>query len=167
MKDVINYLADLNIDVSNRIRAVQAAGAVGFDENGYREVIRDLTGRDDDVADEYTKHTFMYLVDQIAMNGVGDFDTAYEKAKKYVTKNPWVLAKPEHTSTYVPKSTVDALGNPKQKKGAKKAAAQKFWKENQGKFNTRKEWIEALMEAVGLTRAGASTYYYNLQKGIY
>lgn len=167
MKDAITYLNDLNIDTTNHNRAVQSAGLLAFDEDTYREVISDLTGTDTKVEDDFTKYTFMYVVDQIMTKGTPDFESAYNKAKQLVKQRPWTLAKPEYTSSYTPKSTTDALGNPKQKKGAKKEAAKKFWKENQGKFTTRKQWIEALMEHVGLTKAGASTYHYNLKKGIY
>jgi len=60
---------------------------------------------------------------------------------------------------------LDAAGNVKQKKGAKKELVKKIWNENKHKDMTRKEWIALFCAEAGLTPAGASTYYANAQKG--
>lgn len=88
------------------------------------------------------------------------------RALKFITENPWSVK--EYVSEDddgEPK--LDAAGNPKQKKGAKKELAKKVWADNADKQTTmkRKEWIALLCEEVGLTPAGASTYYANLKKG--
>lgn len=157
------YLAELGIDTRSRIYAIQDAGALEFDENTYRRIIGELTGTEDvNIGDDYARHTFMYLIDGI-MQDNPDLSAAEARAIAYVDANRWVLAKPEYE--YEPKQTVDALGQPKQRKGAKKEAAIVFWKSNQGKFTTRKEWIAALADNVGLTEAAASTYHHNLKTG--
>lgn len=62
---------------------------------------------------------------------------------------------------------LDANGNVQPAKGDKKVLAKKLWNENQGKITTRKGWIELLCKEVGMTPAGASTYYHNLKTGLY
>ena len=171
--NALEYLAtELNISTNSRLRAVQEAGELAFDPDTYRRVIGELTGSEDvNVGDDEAKFAFMYLVEEIVAGQKTDsidIASAESKAIKFVKNNPWVLAKPdEDDSYYTPKSTVDALGQPKQKKGAKKIAAIRFWKDNQSKFKNRKEWITALAENIGLTEAAASTYHYNLRKGIW
>jgi hypothetical protein len=161
----LQYLTDMNIDTSNRIRAVQDAGALEFDANTYRKVMGELTGLEINVADDTARTAFMYTV-QFAVEGQ-PIDIAYQaavpKAEDYVAKHPWINAKPDYE--YEPTSRVDALGAPKQKKGAKKEAAIAYWNAHQEDHTTRKEWIEALMENVGLTSGAASTYHHNLKKG--
>lgn len=168
MKDATAYLTEMGINMSGRVRAVQTAAELDFDADTYRRIIGELTGDDDvNIGDDEVKFVFRYTVQGIAEGQPVDiaYGAAVPKGIDYVATHPWVLAKPDYESNYTPKSTVDALGQPKQKKGAKKQAAIKFWKENQGKYTTRKEWIEALADAVGLTSAAASTYHHNLNKG--
>ena len=64
-----------------------------------------------------------------------------------------------------PKLNADGTVAPK--KGDKKVIAKKLYEDNKGKINTRKEWIALLVKEVGLTEAGASTYYHNLKAGKY
>lgn len=152
---------------SGRVRAVQAAAKLDYDANAYRVVIQDLCGitLQGEVDDDHAKHVFMYLVQDVMDKKNTSLPFALERANQFIKDRPWVLAKPEPTSSYVPKSTVDALGNPKQKKGAKKAKAIAFWNASQDKYTTRKQWIAALMENVGLTSGAASTYHHNLKTG--
>lgn len=152
---------------AGRIRAVQAAAKLEYDNDAYRAVIADICQLDDapEAHDDIARLAFMYLVQDVIDKHNTSLPFAIERAEAYIADHPWVLAKAEPTSSYVPKSTVDALGKPKQKKGAKKAKAIAFWNANQGKYETRKEWIEALMENVGLTKGAASTYHHNMKKG--
>ena len=159
MNQAIAYLNDLGIDTTSRVRAIQTANEMKFDGEGYRRMIAELTGETPTTDDNHARYTFLYLVQDIVTGQKTDsIDQASIKAAKYLKENPWVVAKPETTSYYEPKTTVDALGQPKQKKGAKKEAAIKFYKENKDKFTTRKEWIAALAQNIGLTEAAASTY---------
>lgn len=167
--NAIDYLnTELSLDTTNRFRAIEDAGQLAFNPDTYRRIIGELSGAEEvAVKDDYAKHTFMYLVDNIitGLPGKAALEVAVPKAAAFVESHPWVLAKPE--VDYQPTSKVDALGEPKQKKGAKKSAAITFWKENQGNFETRKEWLDALMENVGLTKGAASTYHHNLKKGLW
>jgi hypothetical protein len=165
MSEAITYLQEMNIRTSSRISAVQDAGATRYDAEEYRRILGELTGTEVECTDDEARYVFMYGVEAVVLGTpVEDIvGQAKAKATKFVAENKWVLAKPEYD--YEPKNTVDALGKPKQRKGAKKAAAIKFWKDNQDNYTTRKEWIEALSENVGLTAPAASTYHHNLSKG--
>jgi hypothetical protein len=83
------------------------------------------------------------------------------KSAEYIKNHPWSV-KDYTQADGEPK--LDAAGNPKQKKGAKKELAREVWNENKHKEMSRKEWIALLVELVGLTPAGASTYYAGLKK---
>ena len=87
-----------------------------------------------------------------------------EKSRKHIGNSPWVVMEWEVEQTGEPK--MDAAGNPKQKKGAKKEMALKVYEANKHNTDlTRQDWIKLLMDEVGMTKAGASTYYANLKKG--
>lgn len=164
----IDLLTSLQINTVSPLRAVQEVRSLDFDEESYKKLVSDLIGRDVDFSDNYALQVAQYIVQDVVNGNEIDLEGNIEKAAKFVDSHPWINAeKKESYSSYKPRSTVDCLGNPKQKKGAKKAKAIKFWNENKGKFNSRKEWIVALMEAVDLSKAGASTYYHNLNTGIY
>lgn len=163
---MITQLKELNIDTTNKFTAIESAGALEFDENTYRRIIGDLTGsKEVNVGDDEAKHTFLYLVEQVVTDTEIDLNTAQSKALKLIKRYPHLLIKPEHTSYYVPKKTIDATGAPVQKKGAKKQKALALWRSNE--FSTRKEWIEFLMAEVPLSKAAASTYYHNMKTGIW
>jgi hypothetical protein len=82
---------------------------------------------------------------------------------RYIALNPWVFAKPEDDTP--PKLNADGTVAPK--KGDKKIIAKEVYEKNKDKVKTRKEWIALLVKEVGLTEAGASTYYANLKSGKY
>lgn len=168
MNPTTKYLNELNIDITHgRVRAVKDAGSLALNGDQYREIINDLTGIAVDINDKEARYAFLYTVEYLANGMTPDIalSNALPKAEAFVKNRPWVFAEINHH--YTPKSTVDALGKPKQKKGAKKQAAIVFWKNNQDKYDTRKQWIEALAENIGLTSAAASTYHYNLKKGVW
>lgn len=87
------------------------------------------------------------------------WETVQQRAQKFCTTNTWAFAKKDV------EPNVDANGNFKPKKGAKKDLALRVYSDNKDKDLTRKQWIELLVKEVGLTPAGASTYYANLKSG--
>ena len=150
----------------NYIQAIQAINGLGdLGETEYSARIQEITGTKPTVDPKLLRHTYLYLVQEGIKEGVVDIEVAVEKATTFTTKNPWSLARdPEPVGT-------DAAGNPKQKKGAKKDQAVRFYTENKAKAKkdewTRARWITELMAACGLTSGGASTYYANLKAGRY
>jgi ABC-type oligopeptide transport system ATPase subunit len=158
-----NYLTNLKIDTRKVAYAIEDANKERFEDAYYVDHVKALTG-----VEQIARHVFLYIVEQIVVEGKPNTTKAIAKAVAFITNNPWSTVKPENVSYYVRKSEVDALGKPKQKKGAKKAIAIAFWNANmKSKDITRQSAITMLMEAVGLTKAGASTYYHNLKNGTF
>jgi hypothetical protein len=130
--------------------------------------IVNLTGRDapsDDARE--LDYTIRYLVGEAIATPTGDakdlLAIAYQKATRFISSHQFVFAVGEDENA-TPK--LDAAGKPKQKKGAKKENARRVYDEKiRNTDTTRKEAIAILVEEVGLTPAGASTYYAQLKKG--
>lgn len=79
------------------------------------------------------------------------------RVKGFIAANPWSIKEFDGEQT-------DENGNIKPKKGEKKEQALSLYKKmNDGK-TTRTSIINALMEEVGMTKAGATTYFHNLKK---
>lgn len=149
------------------IAMLNEGGDLGADE--YRTRIAQLTNGTLSLPDQYARFTYLYLIQNGLKNGQADLSCAEKDAKKFIDQNPWIFAKSDSNSELRPRSApkLDASGNPKQRKGAKKDKAIRFYNENKNQSWTRKEWIEKLVENIGLTPAGASTYYANLKAGRY
>ena len=116
------------------------------------------------------RYTYLYFVQELIRESFSTdkldtfdiFSVAMEKARVYIKDNSWAFAVAEEDGE--PK--LDAAGNIKPKKGAKKELAKKVYAEDiEGKELSRKEAIGILMEKVGMTSGGASTYYANLKAG--
>lgn len=85
---------------------------------------------------------------------------AQARARRFIEENPWSIR------DYATEegSPVDVDGQPKQKKGAKKDQAEDLYRKmNDGK-NDRNAIIQALVDEVGMSKAGATTYFHNLKK---
>lgn len=168
--NTIEKLALYGIPTRSAAAAVQHMRDGGWFEKpveDYRFMIADLGGADAPTEDEYElNYTFRYLVqtaiqDQ-ALRGKDLVEQAYSKAKTFLANNAYVMAKPEADET--PK--LDAAGNPKPKKGAKKEMAIRVYNEQiKDKGLSRKDAIKILMDEVGMTSGGASTYYAGLKRG--
>jgi len=109
-----------------------------------------------------------FLLDDHLKTNVRSLDSVYlaaiNKAQKFIETHDWVF---NHELAVNAEPKLDAAGNVAPQKGDKKVMAKKVWNDNQGKNLTRGQWIELLMNEVGLTKGGASTYHNNLKNGIY
>ena len=106
------------------------------------------------------------IQETIETGGKADWTVVVTKMDKLIAQSPWSVKDYEtftHESDAPAK--LDAVGVPKRKKGAKKALAIEVYNREKGTERTRGEWIELLMGEVGLSKAGASTYYAGLKKG--
>jgi len=136
-------------------------------DDEYKDLIIELAM--DDVPTEDSRelnYTFRYLVtmaiEHPGHTGKATLALAYEKAKTFIANHQYVFATPDEDDE--PK--LDAIGNVKPKKGAKKELARKVYDEKiRNKDVSRKDAIAILMEDVGMSAGGASTYYANLKKG--
>jgi len=151
----------------NFITAIQTLNETGdLGEVEYNKRICEVLDKDDvSISEKYARHTYLYLIQEGIKNGVADLAVAEQKARKFVDANPWCLRSDPDGETKPRK--LDAAGNPKKKKGAKKEMAIGFYNKHRAETWTRKQWIEQLVQHVGLTAAGASTYYANLKAGRY
>ncbi len=190
MKAPLEVIADYGIPITSWLDATQyvitADEDIDYQRPGigtlpkeeYEKRVAEVLGLDSIPVYETQKIArvyFAYTVQETVRNfNSGDridmewlWDDINKRATKFMIDSPWAIK--EYVSEDddgEPK--LDAAGNPKQRKGAKKELAKKVWEDNADKQTTmpRKEWIALLCEEVGLTAAGASTYYANLKKGV-
>lgn len=162
------------VPIGSAVQAAQYLGGAGrgsaLGKADYIRMLKDVTGKELSYENEdMYRMVYGYFVTE-AINELNHTDvldasklleTAEVKAERLITNDPWMFAKPEAE----PK--LDDDGKPKPKKGAKKDLAKKVYVEQiEGKVTKRKDAIEILVKEVGLTPAGASTYYANLKKGV-
>ena len=167
----IEKIASSHIPTNSPVAAIQHMREHGwFEKTGddYKFHIVDIAGAEALTDDERElNYTLRYLVTEVIGNpelrGRLLVDLAATKAKHFIENNQYVFAKPEADA----EPRLDAMGNVKPKKGAKKEMARKVYDEQIKDVEgmTRKAAIEILVEEVGLSPAGASTYYANLKKG--
>lgn len=164
----IENIRNLDIPTNSYIKAHLALrDRKDFDRLNYKDLINNVIDGHhvSNIDDRVAQYTFLYIVQEAVrnnMNGVemSDwelFDLANRKAEKYIKNNSWVFAKPDEE----PK--VDSEGNPKKKKGAKKDMAIELY----GKYRnekSRKEIIQLFIDEIGMSKAGATTYYHNMKK---
>ena len=160
-------LSVYNIDTNSVVRAVADVRGLDFDPDKYREMVKELTGQEPRCTDKAAMYVAQYVVTDLVAGLSISVDRATEQAMTYLDANPWALVRNTAPTTYVRKHEFDAMGQPKKKKGAKKEMALAEWAQHKDKGWTRKQWIEHLVKTVGLSPAGASTYYHNLRTGLY
>lgn len=177
MHKAIQTLHDAGIPTGSYIAAVQYLNERGtLTEDEYFDRINELLDGhnlvnlpNDDIAEHRPRYAYLYFVQELirASFSSDSFDTlnvwrdALKRAETFIRGNSYIFAKAEDDE---PK--LDATGKPKPKKGAKKELAKKVYAEKiDGKGLTRKDAIAILADEVGMTPAGASTYYANLKAG--
>ena len=157
--------------VTSAIGAIQAyneEARAGKFAGMYDQVLQSLLGDGRDVLgnDDHARIQVGYVI-QLAveanMEGVDlDDNTLYTEATKraheFIVEMPWVFA----TKDEAPK--LDAAGNAKPKKGAKQIQAYEVYVRLIESDGTRADIIQAFQDEVGLTIAGATTYFYNTKK---
>lgn len=132
----------------------------------YVNLIREIVGEPitDTGDDRQTKYTFLYLVQEAIrasdntdkLDMLELHDLAFQKAKNYIASNPWVWAQPEDAER------LDEDGKPKRKKGAKQEEAARIY--NESKADGKAKIIERFMAELDMSKAGATTYFYNMKK---
>jgi len=81
------------------------------------------------------------------------------RATEYISSSPWAV------KDYDSEQTADD-GTPKQKKGAKKEQSRALYVKLNDGSHTRDDIINAFMDKLGMSKAGATTYFHNLKKSI-
>lgn len=90
---------------------------------------------------------------------------AKTRSEKFIEEMAWSFVESENKAE-IENADPELVKAGRAKKGAKKVLALKIYKSKiKGKDLTRKESIAVLMEEIGLSAAGASTYYANFKNG--
>jgi len=187
MKSPIQVITDYGIPTDSIIHAVQHIQSTEdthhyntfgpYSQQEYEQMITEIMGLDVTpsydswkIARTYFGYTVQESLRMFNTGDIPDMDELWKeinrRAEHFMKEYPWAIT--DYTAEAAEDDQkLDASGNPKQKKGAKKEAAKKVWNDNFDKQTTmaRKEWIALLCEQVGLSPAAASTYYANLKNG--
>jgi len=166
---ILEKIKDSGIPTNTPGAAIQYMRDYGLMElptEEYRERITVLTNIDAHTSDEDELNFLYRYIIAGAIDGETNMErlvqSALEKSKTFIANNEFVFARPEENQA--PK--LDAAGNVKPKKGAKKDLAIKVYNEQiKDKGLSRKEAIQIIMDEVKMSSGGASTYYANLKSG--
>ena len=172
MNPALDILKAYEIPTGSFVAAIQYLNdRTDLTDKQYLERISELVGYDCQVeVENLPRYAYLYLVQEIikasqstdAINVVAVYEVAYDKAAEFIKENSYIFARADDDAPV----KLDATGAPKPKKGAKKALAiEVYADEIAGTNMKRKDAIAILMEKVGLTSGGASTYYANLKAG--
>ena len=177
--NVIEQLKAWGIPTDYEVRAVQAirnhdqssglAWTIELSKEEKEQRIALLMDIDQPVfeSEKHARLVYGYVVSEIVrQQGPVDIVMIMDKVKKTIGEMPWVVKEFEsftHVDTGPPK--LDARGNVKAKKGTKKTKAIEVYNREKGTERTRQEWIALLVEEVGLSKAGASSYLAALKNG--
>lgn len=157
----IELISKYNITTDSYIKAVQELNAESLTDVEYLDRIEELVGGTVDLKGASPKYTYMYFVENVIKNGENYWlNDSIERARKFVDKYDWAMKKETPQQN---EETIVKTG----KKGAKKIQAIKLYNERKNEEMSRKQWIELLISEIGLTKAGASTYFHNLKTGQY
>lgn len=164
------------LPVDSVVRSIQEVCAWELTDQGWMDFACELRGVKTKMApmpeEHLTKYASRYFVQNLVKASIaGDTSKtpddlwlkSIQDGIRFMAENPWVFAKAEDETP--PKLNADGSVAPK--KGDKKVIAKKVYEDNKGKVTSRKDWIALLVKEVGLTEAGASTYYANLKAGKY
>ena len=167
MHPVIEQLHDSKIPTTCFLAAIQQINYQGVQSlEYYNKKLTSFIGKKVSIPNLHlARFTFLYFIQESirSYNDTGDINVssvrsiAEKKAEIFLKNNPWIMAQREETVK------IDAAtGAPKRKKGAKQEMAAKLYKEHKGK--AKKEIISIFVNEIGMTPAGAQTYYYNMKK---
>lgn len=142
-------------------------------ERQYASGIKELLGADDVPSFKNEKEArivFLYVVQEtlrvyIEDNIVPDMAAVWEevidRSSVFLAKNPWSI---KTYGTVNGETKVDAVGLPKKKKGKKKEMAIDIYCRMNDGTTERGTIIQAFMDEIGMTKAGATTYFHNMKK---
>jgi len=162
--DPLAVIEALGIPTTSPVAAIRFLNGNGVRIDSHEMIIEEMTGVKIDYNDSrLSRYTFLYMVQNLLKSGVPEnlpslVTTSTIQADEFISKNKWA---------FVTTDNVGTDGKPKRKYGGTKEKAKRLWLDNQDKEYTRKQWIELLIKEVGLTKAGASTYHYNMRKNIW
>lgn len=172
MNHVVEMIEQVyDLPIHSPVAAIQEYGERARDgEFNYGDILNSLIGQTVDVMDDphariqvgyVIQVAIQHHIDGAASSPLDIYHEATARAEVYVKENPWVFAVKEE------EVKLDANGKPKRKKGAKQEEAARIFQEmTEGvdPADVRKEVIGAFMEELDMSKAGATTYFYNMRK---
>lgn len=177
MRTPLEFIADYGVSTTSYIRAIQDFNDLDdpiiLTKAQYERGIADIIGGDHPPSyrnDKEARIYFLYVIQEtiraFQQQGIPEMDEVWEyaqtRARKMIEKQPWSIKDYFTEDKGEPK--LDAAGNPKKRKGAKKEEAEALYRELNDGTNDRPAIIAALVDEVGLSKAGATTYFHNLKK---
>jgi hypothetical protein len=177
MRTPLEIIADYGVSTTSYIQAIQQFNNIDhpivMEKSQYEESINEIIGGDTPPtfsSDKEARIYFLYVVQEtIRAFGQGIIPDmadvwveAQRRAKIMIQEQPWAIKEYNTETTGEPK--LDAAGNPKKRKGAKKVEAEALYKRMNDGQNDRNAIIDALIADVGLSKPGATTYFHNLKK---
>jgi hypothetical protein len=183
-KNVLNHFG---IDNSCVARAVQDTRARIEGSNRPRDEAHELIFQITGIKKHYPDETTAIHVAQCVVESVVKVDlfepedvikTAEERSAALVKMMPWLIARPEVTRVVNSevKTVIEGIdvkvevkADGTMKKGGKQILAQELYRVNvheaeEGKKLDNQGFIALLMKELGMTKAGATTYNYNMKK---
>lgn len=180
MTDVIALIAAAGIPTDSYVQAgLHMNRNLPTPERGV-ELITELTGEAPatDTDGRVVQFTAAYLVQALVrrhvegavVDAVEALTEARQSALDLIEKQGWLFAGVEDEKADIENVEPEVVKAGKAKKGARKVLALRVYNEQiagkvEAKEMTRKEAIAILMTEVGLSAAGASTYYANFKSG--
>ena len=178
IKTPLEVIDEYGVSVTSYIKAVQALREMPFAKSDYESGYNRIIGTETFIifeTDYEAKFHFLYAVQETIRASysadvldMAEIASEVERLiEKLRIKHPTLFKTYENVDEFgSPK--LDAIGKPKRKKGAKKELAKSVYNQHiRDKGLTRKEAIAIIMEKVGMSQQGASTYYHNLKSGKY
>lgn len=177
---LLNRFAEAGVPTDSAVAAGVHANRNLLDVNDAANLIRELDpnaealGRDDRFVQLTAAYVIMLTVrshlEAATVEGVNLVREATSSASRLIDDEAWMFVGEENTKAEVENADPEVVKAGKAKKGARKVLALRIYNEKikarvEAKEMTRKEAIAVLMEDVGLSAAGASTYYANFKSG--
>lgn len=110
----------------------------------------------------YFLYSVQETIRELNMGHIPDMEQLWKdvqtKAQNYILENPWVLKKFDEAQVTTNESTAP------QKYGCKRDQAEALYEELNGGQNSRTDIINAFIDELEMSKAGATTYFHNLRK---
>lgn len=178
MKPPLKVIEELGCSTDSYISAIQHLAQKDFSKSEYENQIQEIIGLTEPPECEswyYSRMLFMYVV-QETIRGyqyglIPDMEFVYEdamyKSKANIESNPWNETR--FNIQHGLKVDVDAETGEEgpavaTKKGAKKDVTEKLFRDLKNAGASRQKIIDAFVEEVGMSKAGATTYFHALKK---
>lgn len=175
LEQAIAELEAQNVPTDSIIRGAQHVNDLMLSKQQAQDLLKKMTGEAVDGEHVmYVPLTYGYLVQNILRAHIAKQTAVLtellvkskSQAAELLDKQAWMFIADEDARADIENADPEVVKAGKAKKGARKVLALKVYRDAvEGKDMTRKEAIAILQEKVGLSAAGASTYYANFKSG--